>query len=421
MPRDYYEVLGVDRDADEATIKKSFRRLARELHPDVNAHDPEAEEKFKEAAEAYEVLSDAERRADLRRLRPRGPEVRRVLAQLRGLRVDLATSSAPSSGRAAASTPPSAARGCAAGPCRAATSRWRSRSRWGRPRAALGRGLLRRDGPVRDLPRQRRRPPRRRPARRRRAGVGRGARRPATRGGLRQRQRQPGPRAARDRHLVRPRRARRPDRAGASGREGRRPQPAGEQRGPEGHEGPAAGYGPRRRAGQGAVQGRCARAARGPQAPGGPAHRPRRQPGRARDLRSGPRRHRGCPRTAAEPRPRMGTAGFPAGSACRRISINGSVGRGARHGARHCPSASSAAGVFSTPSSARYRPTAAEAAARGALNAVTDAPPIEVRGLVKHYGDLVAVGGIGSSQSLARRRLRLSRAPTARARPPRCG
>jgi molecular chaperone DnaJ len=62
MPRDYYEVLGVSRDADEAAIKKSFRRLARELHPDVNAHDPEAEEKFKEAAEAYEVLSDADRR-----------------------------------------------------------------------------------------------------------------------------------------------------------------------------------------------------------------------------------------------------------------------------------------------------------------------------------------------------------------------
>src|SRR4051795_1988578 len=62
MPRDYYEILGVGRDADDATIKKSFRRLARELHPDVNAHDPDAEEKFKEAAEAYEVLSDAERR-----------------------------------------------------------------------------------------------------------------------------------------------------------------------------------------------------------------------------------------------------------------------------------------------------------------------------------------------------------------------
>src|SRR3954447_25479581 len=62
MPRDYYEILGVGRDADETAIKKAFRRLARELHPDVNAHDPDAEEKFKEAAEAYEVLSDAERR-----------------------------------------------------------------------------------------------------------------------------------------------------------------------------------------------------------------------------------------------------------------------------------------------------------------------------------------------------------------------
>jgi molecular chaperone DnaJ len=61
--RDYYEILGVPRDADDATIKKSFRRLARELHPDVNRHDPDAEEKFKEAAEAYEVLSDADRRA----------------------------------------------------------------------------------------------------------------------------------------------------------------------------------------------------------------------------------------------------------------------------------------------------------------------------------------------------------------------
>jgi molecular chaperone DnaJ len=63
VPRDPYEVLGVPRDASEQQIKKSFRRLARELHPDVNAHDPQAEEKFKEAAEAYEILSDAERRA----------------------------------------------------------------------------------------------------------------------------------------------------------------------------------------------------------------------------------------------------------------------------------------------------------------------------------------------------------------------
>jgi molecular chaperone DnaJ len=63
MPRDYYEVLGVTRDAGETEIKKAFRKLARELHPDVNSHDPDAEDKFKEAAEAYEVLSDADRRA----------------------------------------------------------------------------------------------------------------------------------------------------------------------------------------------------------------------------------------------------------------------------------------------------------------------------------------------------------------------
>jgi molecular chaperone DnaJ len=62
MPRDYYEVLGVSRGASETEIKKAFRRLARELHPDVN-QEPDAEERFKEAAEAYEVLSDAERRS----------------------------------------------------------------------------------------------------------------------------------------------------------------------------------------------------------------------------------------------------------------------------------------------------------------------------------------------------------------------
>lgn len=57
--RDYYEILGVSRDADERAIKSSFRRLARELHPDVSDH-PEAQERFREAAEAYEVLSKPE-------------------------------------------------------------------------------------------------------------------------------------------------------------------------------------------------------------------------------------------------------------------------------------------------------------------------------------------------------------------------
>jgi molecular chaperone DnaJ len=61
--RDPYDVLGVARDASDGAVKKAFRALARELHPDVNRHDPEAEEKFKEAAEAYEILSDSERRA----------------------------------------------------------------------------------------------------------------------------------------------------------------------------------------------------------------------------------------------------------------------------------------------------------------------------------------------------------------------
>ncbi|MBP3338986.1 MAG: molecular chaperone DnaJ [Lachnospiraceae bacterium] len=60
--RDYYEVLGVDRNADDAALKRAYRQLAKKYHPDTNPGDAEAEAKFKEASEAYAVLSDAEKR-----------------------------------------------------------------------------------------------------------------------------------------------------------------------------------------------------------------------------------------------------------------------------------------------------------------------------------------------------------------------
>ena len=61
--RDYYEVLGVQKGASADDIKKSYRKLAMKYHPDRNPDNKEAEEKFKEAAEAYEVLSDDDKRA----------------------------------------------------------------------------------------------------------------------------------------------------------------------------------------------------------------------------------------------------------------------------------------------------------------------------------------------------------------------
>ena len=61
--RDFYEILGVDKGADAAVIKKAYRKVAIKFHPDKNPDDPSAEEKFKEAAEAYEVLSDDNKRA----------------------------------------------------------------------------------------------------------------------------------------------------------------------------------------------------------------------------------------------------------------------------------------------------------------------------------------------------------------------
>ena len=63
--RDYYEVLGVDKNADDAALKKAYRALAKKYHPDMNPGDAEAEKKFKEASEAYAVLSDAEKRRQI--------------------------------------------------------------------------------------------------------------------------------------------------------------------------------------------------------------------------------------------------------------------------------------------------------------------------------------------------------------------
>ena len=72
--RDYYEVLGVPRDADEAAIKKAYRALAKKNHPDVNPGDAGAEERFKEINEAYQVLSNPQKRAQYDQFGHDGPQ-----------------------------------------------------------------------------------------------------------------------------------------------------------------------------------------------------------------------------------------------------------------------------------------------------------------------------------------------------------
>src|SRR5258706_5401074 len=71
--RDYYQVLGVGRDADGNVIKSAYRRCAKQYHPDVNPGDKAAEEQFKEAAEAYEVLSNPDKRSLYDRYGHAGP------------------------------------------------------------------------------------------------------------------------------------------------------------------------------------------------------------------------------------------------------------------------------------------------------------------------------------------------------------
>ncbi len=84
--RDYYEILGVERDATDQQIKSAYRKLALQHHPDRNPNDQAAEERFKEAAEAYAILADRDKRGALRSLRTRRRERRRGRRRFRSRR-----------------------------------------------------------------------------------------------------------------------------------------------------------------------------------------------------------------------------------------------------------------------------------------------------------------------------------------------
>ena len=74
LEKDFYGMLEVDKDADQPTIKKAYRRLAQKLHPDANPDNPNSTERFKEVSEAYSVLSDPERREEYDQVRSLGPQ-----------------------------------------------------------------------------------------------------------------------------------------------------------------------------------------------------------------------------------------------------------------------------------------------------------------------------------------------------------
>ena len=185
--RDYYDVLGVKKIATQDEVKKAYRKLARQYHPDANPNDPKAEEKFKEVSSAYEVLSDAEKRKHVRRraesLFGQGHARRGRSSSIRGQHTppmggdwgDLFGNLFGGGGVAASEAGASAGGSAGAGngrPSGARTSasrcscRSRTRSKVSRPRSACPRPSTARPAGAAE----RRRGPRRPPARSARAG-----------------------------------------------------------------------------------------------------------------------------------------------------------------------------------------------------------------------------------------------------------